>query len=158
MPNKTRKAPFLGWCLIGTCNYSPPDQNSIGCSVRCARYFSVRNSLILWLAGWGIMLSEPHLVTNLSDFLTWSSSEVHFSSKCNYQSLWYVLVDTNGRMFSNFCLGDVLCGSTQSGGALHLGILQELFGIHWWNSRAYALLLIAIFVMLPLVSLRRVGK
>ncbi|KAL6126813.1 hypothetical protein ACLB2K_074858 [Fragaria x ananassa] len=55
-------------------------------------------------------------------------------------------------------IGDVLCGSTQSGGALHLGILQELFGIHWWNSRAYALLLIAIFVMLPLVSLRRVDS
>ncbi|XP_004307705.1 PREDICTED: sodium-coupled neutral amino acid transporter 5-like [Fragaria vesca subsp. vesca] len=55
-------------------------------------------------------------------------------------------------------IGDVLCGSTQSEGALHLGILQELFGIHWWNSRAYALLLIAIFVMLPLVSLRRVDS
>ncbi|KAL6291159.1 hypothetical protein ACE6H2_008669 [Prunus campanulata] len=54
-------------------------------------------------------------------------------------------------------IGDVLCGS-QSEGTLHLGILQEWFGIHWWNSRAYALLFIALFVMLPLVLLRRVGQ
>ncbi|KAL6291160.1 hypothetical protein ACE6H2_008670 [Prunus campanulata] len=54
-------------------------------------------------------------------------------------------------------IGDVLCGS-QSGGTLHLGILQEWFGIHWWNSRAYALLFIALFVMLPLVLLRRVDS
>lgn len=54
-------------------------------------------------------------------------------------------------------IGDVLCGS-QSGGTLHLGILQEWFGIHWWNSRAYALLFVALFVMLPLVLLRRVDS
>ncbi|PQQ06399.1 sodium-coupled neutral amino acid transporter 5 [Prunus yedoensis var. nudiflora] len=54
-------------------------------------------------------------------------------------------------------IGDVLCGS-QSEGTLHLGILQEWFGIHWWNSRAYALLFIALFVMLPLVLLRRVDS
>ncbi|BFG22937.1 hypothetical protein CerSpe_092120 [Prunus speciosa] len=54
-------------------------------------------------------------------------------------------------------IGDVLCGS-QSGGTLHLGILQEWFGIQWWNSRAYALLFIALFVMLPLVLLRRVDS
>ena len=52
----------------------------------------------------------------------------------------------------------MLCGSTQSGGTLHLGILQEWFGIHWWNSRPFALLFVAIFVMLPLVLLRRVGQ
>lgn len=45
-----------------------------------------------------------------------------------------------------------------SGGTLHLGILQEWFGIHWWNSRAYALLFVALFVMLPLVLLRRVDS
>ncbi|KAK9913815.1 hypothetical protein M0R45_037623 [Rubus argutus] len=55
-------------------------------------------------------------------------------------------------------IGDVLCGSTQSGGTLHLGILQEWFGIHWWNSRPFALLFVAIFVMLPLVLLRRVDS
>lgn len=54
-------------------------------------------------------------------------------------------------------IGDVLCGS-QSGETVHLGILQEWFGIHWWNSRAYALLFIVLFVMLPLVLLRRVDS
>ncbi|KAE8689639.1 Transmembrane amino acid transporter family protein isoform 2 [Hibiscus syriacus] len=49
-------------------------------------------------------------------------------------------------------IGDVLCGN-QSGGTLHLGVLQEWFGIHWWNSRAYVILLVVLFVMLPLVSL-----
>ncbi|KAK8500994.1 hypothetical protein V6N13_062761 [Hibiscus sabdariffa] len=49
-------------------------------------------------------------------------------------------------------IGDVLCGN-QSGGTLHLGVLQEWFGIHWWNSRAYVVLFVVLFVMLPLVSL-----
>ncbi|XVF24206.1 hypothetical protein REPUB_Repub13aG0107700 [Reevesia pubescens] len=49
-------------------------------------------------------------------------------------------------------IGDVLCGN-QSGGSLHLGILQEWFGIQWWNSRAYVILFIVLFVMLPLVLL-----
>ncbi|KAL5568874.1 hypothetical protein UlMin_025449 [Ulmus minor] len=54
-------------------------------------------------------------------------------------------------------IGDVLCGS-ESGGTLHLGILQEWLGLHWWNSRPYALLFIALFVMLPLVMFRRVDS
>ncbi|KAJ8764056.1 hypothetical protein K2173_004948 [Erythroxylum novogranatense] len=54
-------------------------------------------------------------------------------------------------------IGDVLCG-TQFGETLHLGILQEWFGIHWWNSRPYALLFLVSFVMLPLVFLRRVDS
>ncbi|XP_048322570.2 amino acid transporter AVT6C-like [Ziziphus jujuba] len=54
-------------------------------------------------------------------------------------------------------VGDVLCG-TESDGTVHLGVLQEWFGVHWWNSRAYALLFIAVFVMLPLVMLRRVDS
>ncbi|WCJ19978.1 Transmembrane amino acid transporter family protein [Euphorbia peplus] len=54
-------------------------------------------------------------------------------------------------------IGDVLCG-TESGETLHLGILQEWFGLHWWNSRPYALLFLVIFVMLPVVSLRRVDS
>ncbi|KAK3003181.1 hypothetical protein RJ639_018079 [Escallonia herrerae] len=52
-------------------------------------------------------------------------------------------------------IGDVLSGN-QPEGALHLGVLQEWFGIHWWNSRAVALLFIVVFVMLPLVLFRRV--
>ncbi|PSS32502.1 Sodium-coupled neutral amino acid transporter 6 [Actinidia chinensis var. chinensis] len=52
-------------------------------------------------------------------------------------------------------LGDVLCGN-QSEGTLHLGILQEWFGIQWWNSRACALLVIVLFVMLPFLLLRSI--
>ncbi|XP_030534556.1 amino acid transporter AVT6C [Rhodamnia argentea] len=52
-------------------------------------------------------------------------------------------------------IGDVLSGN-QPDGSVHLGILQEWFGVHWWNSREFALLFILVFVMLPLVLLRRV--
>ncbi|KAF8402541.1 hypothetical protein HHK36_010626 [Tetracentron sinense] len=52
-------------------------------------------------------------------------------------------------------IGDVLSGSL-SEGSVHLGVLQEWFGVHWWNSRAFALLFIVMFVMLPLLLLRRV--
>ncbi|CAH1424968.1 unnamed protein product [Lactuca virosa] len=52
-------------------------------------------------------------------------------------------------------IGDVLSGS-QSDGVLHSGILQECFGFHWWNSRAYSVLFVVIFVMLPLLLLPRV--
>ncbi|KAK9283255.1 hypothetical protein L1049_011491 [Liquidambar formosana] len=52
-------------------------------------------------------------------------------------------------------IGDVLSGN-QPEGSVHLGVLQEWFGIHWWNSRAFALLFIVVFVMLPLVLFRRV--
>ncbi|OVA17229.1 Amino acid transporter [Macleaya cordata] len=59
-------------------------------------------------------------------------------------------------------IGDVLCGTGisqsegEEGSTVHLGILQEWFGIHWWNSRSVAILFIVIFVMLPLVLLKRV--
>ncbi|KAD1287140.1 hypothetical protein R6Q59_035602 [Mikania micrantha] len=52
-------------------------------------------------------------------------------------------------------IGDVLSGD-QSDGVLHSGILQECFGFHWWNSRAYSVLFIVVFVMLPLLLLPRV--
>ncbi|EPS58316.1 amino acid transporter, partial [Genlisea aurea] len=49
-------------------------------------------------------------------------------------------------------IGDVLSGK----GADHLGVLQEWFGIQWWNLRAVALLFIVLFVMLPLLLFRRI--
>ncbi|KAJ6429330.1 hypothetical protein OIU84_020875 [Salix udensis] len=52
-------------------------------------------------------------------------------------------------------IGDVLSGNVHDG-SVHLGVLQEWFGIHWWNSRAFALLVVVVFVMLPLVLFRRV--
>ncbi|CAI0428333.1 unnamed protein product [Linum tenue] len=48
-------------------------------------------------------------------------------------------------------IGDVLSGTEQ-----HLGVLQEWFGVSWWNTRAFALFLVVIFVMLPLVLFKRV--
>ncbi|XP_062156876.1 amino acid transporter AVT6C [Alnus glutinosa] len=52
-------------------------------------------------------------------------------------------------------IGDVLSGSHPEG-VVHLGILQKWFGIHWWNSREFALLVTVAFILLPLVLLRRV--
>ncbi|XP_039047348.1 amino acid transporter AVT6C-like isoform X2 [Hibiscus syriacus] len=52
-------------------------------------------------------------------------------------------------------IGDVLSGN-QPEGSVHLGVLQEWFGVHWWNSRAFSILFTVVFIMLPLVSYRRV--
>ncbi|KAH7853900.1 hypothetical protein Vadar_007820 [Vaccinium darrowii] len=52
-------------------------------------------------------------------------------------------------------IGDVLSGN-QLDGAGHLGVLQQWFGIYWWNTRAFALLFVVVFVLLPLVLFRRV--
>ncbi|MBA0627169.1 hypothetical protein Godav_004714 [Gossypium davidsonii] len=54
-------------------------------------------------------------------------------------------------------IGDVLSGN-QPEGSVHLGVLQQWFGIHWWNTRAFALLFTLIFVLLPLVVFKRVGQ
>ncbi|KAL9253529.1 Amino acid transporter AVT6C-like protein [Drosera capensis] len=54
-------------------------------------------------------------------------------------------------------IGDVLSGN-QNGEQVHLGVLQEWFGFHWWNTRASALLLIMVFILLPLVMFRRVDS
>lgn len=51
-------------------------------------------------------------------------------------------------------IGDVLSGK-HSEDEVHLGILQQWFGIHWWNSREFALFFTLILVMLPLVLYRR---
>lgn len=52
-------------------------------------------------------------------------------------------------------IGDVLSG-TKPQGSSHLGVLQEWFGFHWWNTRPFALLLVILLIILPLVSYRRV--
>ncbi|KAK9683654.1 hypothetical protein RND81_10G156600 [Saponaria officinalis] len=54
-------------------------------------------------------------------------------------------------------LGDVLSGS-EHGDSVHLGVLREWFGSHWWTSRPYALLFIVVFILLPLVLVRRVDS
>ncbi|MCL7029152.1 hypothetical protein MKW94_029186 [Papaver nudicaule] len=72
-----------------------------------------------------------------------------------------IMVTTLGTLIIYLIIiGDVLCGTgtTESGGVTvqHLGILQEWFGVHWWNSRTFALLFTVIFVIAPLVLLKRV--
>nr|XP_015877472.1 amino acid transporter AVT6C-like [Ziziphus jujuba var. spinosa]XP_048326622.1 amino acid transporter AVT6C-like [Ziziphus jujuba var. spinosa] len=52
-------------------------------------------------------------------------------------------------------IGDV-CSGNQREETVHLGVLQEWFGIHWWNSREFAILFTVVVVMLPLVLFRRV--
>ncbi|XP_058787638.1 amino acid transporter AVT6D-like [Vicia villosa] len=52
-------------------------------------------------------------------------------------------------------IGDVLSGK-EDGDEVFLGILQEWFGIHWWNSREVALFVTLVVVMLPLVLYKRV--
>ncbi|KAI3958113.1 hypothetical protein MKW98_020755 [Papaver atlanticum] len=72
-----------------------------------------------------------------------------------------IMVTTLGTLIIYLIIiGDVLCGTanTVSKGVTveHLGILQEWFGTHWWNSRTLALLFMVIFVIAPLVLLKRV--
>uniref|UniRef100_A0A7N0VJZ1 Amino acid transporter transmembrane domain-containing protein n=1 Tax=Kalanchoe fedtschenkoi TaxID=63787 RepID=A0A7N0VJZ1_KALFE len=52
-------------------------------------------------------------------------------------------------------IADVMSASRSSGSG-HLGVLQEWLGIHWWTSREFSLLVVLVFVLLPLVLLRRV--
>ncbi|KDO39566.1 hypothetical protein CISIN_1g039811mg [Citrus sinensis] len=42
-------------------------------------------------------------------------------------------------------------------GSVHLGVLQEWCGFHWWNTRVIALLFVMVFVMLPLALFGLVG-
>ncbi|GAB2212535.1 hypothetical protein Droror1_Dr00020508 [Drosera rotundifolia] len=55
-------------------------------------------------------------------------------------------------------IGDVLSGNQQGGAVGHTGILEEWFGFHWWTCRAYAILFIVVFIILPLVLLRRIDS
>ncbi|RZC63178.1 hypothetical protein C5167_024951 [Papaver somniferum] len=42
-------------------------------------------------------------------------------------------------------IGDVLCGSGNNE-SMHSGMLQEWFGLQWWNTRSFAILFTVIFV------------
>ncbi|KHN44719.1 Putative sodium-coupled neutral amino acid transporter 7 [Glycine soja] len=52
-------------------------------------------------------------------------------------------------------IADVFSGN-QREGEVHLGILQQWFGVHWWNSREFALFVVLFLILLPLVLYRRV--
>ncbi|BAT86482.1 hypothetical protein VIGAN_04413800 [Vigna angularis var. angularis] len=66
-----------------------------------------------------------------------------------------IITNVGGLILYLIIIGDVLSGK-QDGGEVHLGILQQWFGIHWWNSREFALLFTLVFVMFPLVLYKRV--
>lgn len=66
-----------------------------------------------------------------------------------------ILSNLGGLIIYLIIIGDVLTGS-QSSKTIHLGILQEWFGIHWWNSRPFALLFMVLFVLLPLLLQPRI--
>ncbi|CAI8597401.1 unnamed protein product [Vicia faba] len=66
-----------------------------------------------------------------------------------------IINNFGGAILLLIIIGDVLSGK-KSGDEVHLGILQQWFGIHWWNSREVALLITLVLVMLPLVLYRRV--
>lgn len=69
-----------------------------------------------------------------------------------------VMITSLGCMVIYFIIiGDVLSGS-ESEDTLHSGLLQEWFGTYWWTTRSFALLLIAIVFILPLVLLRRIDS
>ncbi|KAI5433985.1 amino acid transporter AVT6C [Lathyrus oleraceus] len=52
-------------------------------------------------------------------------------------------------------MADVFSGNKPEG-VVHMGVLQQWFGIHWWNSREFALIFTMIFILFPLVLYRRV--
>ncbi|RDX97161.1 Amino acid transporter AVT6C, partial [Mucuna pruriens] len=66
-----------------------------------------------------------------------------------------VITNIGGLILYLIIIGDVLSGK-QNGGEVHFGLLQQWFGMQWWNSREFALLFTLLFVMLPLVLYKRV--
>ncbi|XP_057430313.1 amino acid transporter AVT6C-like [Lotus japonicus] len=66
-----------------------------------------------------------------------------------------IITNLGGLILYLIIIGDVLSGN-HSGDEVHLGILQQWFGIHWWNSREFAMFVTLVLVMLPLVLFRRV--
>lgn len=51
-----------------------------------------------------------------------------------------------------------MLSGTSSNGVHHSGILEGWFGAHWWNGRAFVLLITTLFVFVPLACIKRVGK
>ncbi|XP_027335020.1 amino acid transporter AVT6C-like isoform X2 [Abrus precatorius] len=66
-----------------------------------------------------------------------------------------IITNVGGLILYLIIIADVLSGK-HDGDEVHLGILQQWFGIQWWNSREIALLFTLVFVMLPLVLYKRV--
>lgn len=54
-------------------------------------------------------------------------------------------------------IGDVLSGTTSSG-VHHAGVLEGWFGVYWWNSRTFVLLVTTLAVFAPLACLKRIDS
>lgn len=50
-----------------------------------------------------------------------------------------------------------MLSGTSSSGSHHAGVLEEWFGVHWWNGRTVVLLVTTVAVFAPLASLKRIG-
>ncbi|KAE8023087.1 hypothetical protein FH972_008832 [Carpinus fangiana] len=109
--------------------------------------------------------------------LTEASLEMllRFSKVGNSESYGEVMGDAFGgvgRRLLQFCIfvnnvgtlivymiiiGDVLSGTSASG-VHHAGVLEGWFGVHWWNSRAFVLLVTTILVFAPLSCFKRIDS
>ncbi|WOK98160.1 amino acid transporter AVT6A-like [Canna indica] len=54
-------------------------------------------------------------------------------------------------------IGDVISGTSASGDH-HFGLLEAWFGVHWWTSRAFVLLVVTLAVLAPLTSFKRIDS
>jgi sodium-coupled neutral amino acid transporter 2 len=54
-------------------------------------------------------------------------------------------------------IGDVLSG-TSSSGTHHAGVLEGWFGAHWWNGRAFILLVTSLGIFAPLACFKRIDS
>ncbi|CAH2058623.1 unnamed protein product, partial [Thlaspi arvense] len=68
-----------------------------------------------------------------------------------------MVVTLGAMIIFSIIIGDVLSGN-ENGGFVHLGLLQEWFGSHWWNTRFFGLLFVYVFLLFPLVLCRRVDR
>lgn len=100
---------------------------------------------------------------------------LRFSRACKATSYGGVMADAFGplgRVLLQICviinnlgvlivymiiIGDVVSG-TSANGMHHSGILEEWFGVCWWTGRKATLLFTTIFILVPLVSFRRVDS
>ncbi|XP_023554479.1 amino acid transporter AVT6C-like isoform X2 [Cucurbita pepo subsp. pepo] len=66
-----------------------------------------------------------------------------------------MITNLGGLIMYLIIIGDVFSGN-KGGEEVHLGVLQQWFGIQWWNSREFSILFTVVFLLLPLVLFQRV--
>ncbi|XP_022956376.1 amino acid transporter AVT6C-like isoform X1 [Cucurbita moschata] len=68
-----------------------------------------------------------------------------------------MITNLGGLIMYLIIIGDVFSGN-KGGEEVHLGVLQQWFGIQWWNSREFSILFTVVFLLLPLVLFQRVDS